>query len=154
MSPSWVETFWTKSACGARFSTLVRLPVFVAPGEDASLTKNVPVPVSTTRCVLALNEAVTPVVAVTALIFATRLVPTGGATPSSSAAPGGTVIVEIPCTPLTEPLIVIEKLPVLSAAGATAKTFGVASVVGAGEAGRPCAPYTTAPARLIAPAAD
>ena len=81
----------------------------------------------------------TPVVAVTALIFATRLVPPGGPMPSSIAAPGGTVIVEIPCTPLTVPLIVIEKLPVLSATGATAKAFGVPIVVGGGGAGTPAA---------------
>ncbi len=62
------------------------------------------------------------------------------------------MIVEIPCTPLTEPLIVIEKLPVLSATGATANAFGVPIVVGAGDAGTPCGPYTTAPALLIAAA--
>src|ERR1700694_162894 len=102
------------------------------------------------RWVLAVYDAVTPVVAVAALILATTLVPTGGATPSSIAAPGGTVIVAIPCTPLTDPFIVIEKLPVLSATGATAKTCGVPIVVGGGEVGTPCGPYTIAPARFTA----
>ena len=109
-------------------------------------------PLSTTFCAFASNDAVTPVVAVAALIFATRLVPSGGATPSSIAAPGASVMVAMLWTPLTEPLMLIEKLPVLSAAGVTANAFGVPSVVGAGDAGRPCGPYTTAPALLIAAA--
>src|ERR1700681_1488903 len=104
------------------------------------------------RWVLALYDAVTPVVAVAALILATTLVPTGGATPSSIAAPGGTVIVATPCTPLTVPLMLIEKLPLLSATGATAKTLGVPSVVGGGDVGTPCGPYTTVPGRLMAAA--
>src|ERR1700736_4264327 len=105
---------------------------------------------STTFCALASKDAVTPVVAVTALIFAPRLVPSGGGTPSSIAAPGASVMVAMPATPLTEPLMLSEKLPVLSATGVTANALGVASVVGGGDAGSPCGPYTTAPALLIA----